>query len=223
MSNTLIIAPHEDDEVLGMGGTIYNICKEGDNSICVATIAVRRYNTKLREKIEEDDKEAYKAQQELGYKNRYRGMFEDERLDCCVSIMSKWIEDLVDDLHPIAVYTSWKGDNNQDHRAVFDATMIACRPHANKSIKVIRCYEVPSSTDQIVSAHDPFVPNYFVPILFEDLLAKNRAMKCYENEVRSEPNPRSGEGIANYARFRGQQCNNEFAEAFMTLYEVRSL
>ncbi len=61
------------------------------------------------------------------------------------------------------MYTHYWGDVNQDHRRMFEATLIACRPIPNSSIKQILCYETPSSTEW----GNPFEnnqPNLFVNI-----------------------------------------------------------
>ena len=38
------------------------------------------------------------------------------------------LEEVVQDVRPDIVYLPHRGDLNQDHRAVFDAVLVACRP-----------------------------------------------------------------------------------------------
>jgi hypothetical protein len=78
-------------------------------------------------------------------------------------------------------------------------------------------YEVPSSTTQGTKA---FFPNTYYILNKEDVDIKWQMILHYESEVRDYPNPRSAMGIETYARFRGMECNREFAEAYISLYKI---
>ena len=49
---------------------------------------------------------------------------------------------------------------------------------------------------------------------------KIETFSFYEDEYRPYPNPRNADGITAYADFRGMQCSNEYAEAFMSIRQV---
>lgn len=213
MSRILIIAPHADDEVLGVGATISKLKNEGD-IVSVIIVTERKYPG-----LTEQNAQITNCHKTLNYDNLYNLRLEDEYLDRSVVDIAKAIEPIYNKLSPDILYTCFSGDNNQDHRAVFDAVCIVCRPHANKKLKRLYCYEVPSSTDQTPAfTRMPFVPNIYSEITEQQLAIKQLAMSCYAGEVRSYPNPRSAMGIEVLARKRGMECNAEYAEAFMLVY-----
>lgn len=217
--NILVIAPHMDDEVLGCGGTIAKHVGDKDN-IFVCFIAHRIYNHKFdREKNEIEKKHACKAKKILCYKELQFFELKDERLDVSAQDIIIRLEKYVARIKPEIVYVSFMGDNNQDHRAVFDAARVVLRPIAAPFIKRIYMYEVPSSTEQSPSLpQTTFLPNYYVNIT-EFIDKKIKSFRCYKTERRGYPHPRSEEALRILAQKRGIEIGFEYAEAFMILRE----
>ena len=80
----LVIAPHMDDEVLGVGGTIARHASEGDE-VYVCYVAHRIYGHKYDdEKNRAEIQCALKAKEVLGYKEAEFLGLSDERLDACL-------------------------------------------------------------------------------------------------------------------------------------------
>lgn len=217
--NILVIAPHMDDEVLGSGGTIARHVENGDN-LSVCFIAHRIYNhqfDKMKNKIEKQH--AIKAKEVLGYKEAVFFELSDEQLDASVQNIIILLEEYVAKVRPNIVYIPFMGDNNQDHRATFDAARVVLRPSATSYIKCIYMYEVPSSTDQSPPlAESAFLPNYYVNIT-KYIDKKIEAFKLYETEKRTYPHPRSEEALRILAKKRGTEIGFKYAEAFITLRE----
>jgi LmbE family N-acetylglucosaminyl deacetylase len=215
----LVVAPHMDDEVLGCGGTIARHIESGDN-IFTCFVAHRAYYHRfdeLKNKIEKDHAE--RARDILGYKESVFFDLNDERLDVCIQDILIPLEDYIFKIKPDIVYCPFRGDNNQDHRAVFDAVRIAVRPAAAIFIKKLLMYEVPSSTEQSPPLHEnAFLPNYYVDIT-KCMDKKIEAFKCYETEKRDYPHPRSEKALRVLAQKRGVEIGFEYAEAFMLLRE----
>lgn len=215
----VVIAPHMDDEVLGVGGTIARHVAEGDE-VYVCFIAHRIYGHKFdeeRNKIEIQS--ALKAKRVLGYKEAEFLNLNDERLDVCIQDILIPLENYIKKIDPEIVYLNHRGDNHQDHRAVFHAAMVALRPFANKKIEKILCYEVPSSTEQSPPFNElAFLPNFYVNIE-KYLDTKIEALKCYQTEKREFPHPRSDKGIEILAMKRGLEIGFNAAEAFMLIRE----
>ena len=215
--NILVISPHMDDEVLGCGGTISRHVEEGsDVFVCFA--AHRVYNHKFDEKKNKVEKaHALKSKEILGYKEAVFFDLNDERLDVCVQDIIIPLEQYILKVKPAIVYCPFNGDNNQDHRAVFQAARVALRPVSTSYIKKILMYEVPSSTEQSPPLYEcAFLPNYYVNIT-DFIDRKLQAVTCYETERRQYPHPRSEKALKVLAQKRGTETGFDFAESFMVL------
>ena len=217
--NILIIAPHMDDEILGCGGTIAKHVDNKDN-VHVSFIAHRIYSHKFDKKKNETQKNhAIKAKKALGYKGSIFFELNDERLDTAIQDIIIPLEKYVLKIKPSIVYCPFQSDNNQDHRAVFNAARVVLRPIATPFINSIYMYEVPSSTDQSPPLPENiFLPNYYVNIT-KYIDKKIKAFKCYETEKRVYPHPRSEEALKVLAQKRGTEIGFKYAEAFMIIRE----
>jgi N-acetylglucosamine malate deacetylase 1 len=215
--NVLIIAPHMDDEVLGCGGTIVrHVASEDFVTVCV--VANRAYDHKYEPGLIEQEKASCKKAKEiLSYQDLVFLDLPDEQLDHSQIDIITPLEKIVGRCKPDIVYIPHRGDLNQDHRAVFEASRVVCRPNAVHRVTTLRAFEVPSSTDQVPGANEwPFLPNYYVNIA-GSLERKIEAMACYSTESKPFPHPRSREGLRVYAQKRGMEVGIETAEAFAVL------
>ena len=213
----LVIAPHMDDEVLGCGGTIAKHADNGDEvNVCI--VAHRVYNHKFDKKTNEIEKaHALKAKEILRYEEAVFFELNDERLDVSVQDIIIPLEKYISKVKPSIVYCPFKGDNNQDHRAVFQASRVALRPVATSFIKKILMYESPSSTEQSPPLFEnAFLPTYYVNIT-DFIDRKLQAVNCYETEKRQYPHPRSEKALSVLAQKRGTETGFDFAESFMIL------
>lgn len=219
MNKVLIIAPHMDDEVLGCGGVIAKHKDSGDK-VSVIFVAHRVYNHRFNDKRNNIEKtHAIKAKKVLGYDEVIFLDLPDERLDVAVQDIIIPIEKHFDKIRPDTVYIPFSSDNNQDHRAVFNAVRVVLRPSATPFVDKIYMYEVPSSTEQSPPLPENlFYPNYYVNI-GNRIEQKTSALKCYETETRSFPHARSEQGLMVLAMKRGMEIGFEYAEAFMILRE----
>ena len=213
----LIVAPHMDDEVLGCGGTIIRHVDSGDH-VTVCIVANRAYNHKYEPNLIEQEKECCKKAKEiLSYQNLIFLDLPDEQLDQSQISIIIPLEETMAECKPDIVYIPHRGDLNQDHRAVFEAVRVACRPNGKHGVATLRAFEVPSSTDQVSATNEwPFLPNYYVNVK-DTLEAKIEAMACYFIESKPFPHPRSPEGLRVYAKKRGMEVGMEAAEAFIVL------
>lgn len=216
----LVIAPHMDDEVLGCGGVICKHAAAGDD-VDVIFVAHRIYDhiyDVAKNNVER--LHALKAKEVLGYRDAVFLDMNDERLDASVQDVIVELEKHVSRLKPDIVYIPFRGDNHQDHRAVFDAARVALRPSATPYIKSIYMYEVPSSTEQSPA----MLENAFLPARYADIKPyvdkKIEALLCYETEKRKFPNPRSHEAIRLIAGKRGTESGFVAAEAFMVIRSI---
>lgn len=213
----LVVAPHMDDETLGAGGVIARHVTEGDD-VEVCFVAHRVYDHVFDEARNALERAcALRAQTVLGYKKAVFLDLPDEQLDLSLQQIIIRLEETARGCRPEIVYLPHRGDNNQDHRAVFEAARVAFRPTATPHVRRVLCYETPSSTEQSPPIPEAaFLPNCYVNIS-SFLECKLDAFRCYETERRKFPHPRSEEALQNLAERRGIESGFVAAEAFLLL------
>ena len=131
----------------------------------------------------------------------------------------KKIEAIIKDFKPYTVFTHFEGCLNIDHQIAFKATLTACRPLKEISVKKILSFEILSSTDWTHNQKKQFQPNYFIDIS-EEIKRKILSLKFYKSEVRKYPHSRSLKSVESLARVRGASSGCKFAEAFMLIRNI---
>lgn len=209
----LVFAPHNDDEILGVGGTMFKYSKSG------ADVYVCEVTTGPHGKINQQEaKEAHKL---IGVKesiflnlpvNELRTMKQTE--------LNAPIFEVVNNIKPDLVYVPHIGDMHTDHAAVTNSVLVSVRPTCSPFVKKTMCYETLSETGwNIPNSVNAFIPNIFVDIS-KEISMKIEAMKCYENQLQDYPFPRSIEAIIALSEFRGSTICVNNAEAFSLIREI---
>ena len=223
MKKNLIIAAHPDDEVIGCGGTIARLIKEGEivNIVFMAEGVTARYDRKeihsdkALSEIEVRKKNALKANKILGVKAKDIIFLKNTscRMDTVPLIEhSKSIEKYIKQFKPNRIFTHSPQDLNLDHRLTYQATMIAARPKKeNNFLTDILCFEILSRSN--LNLVDPFKPNFFINIT-KSINKKILALSKYQKEV-SKNSGRDKKKIKALAAYRATQCDGDFAEAFI--------
>lgn len=214
----LVIAAHPDDEVLGCGGTISKVVKEGaEVHVAIMTDGVGARGTLSAMKYQQRREVAVlEAANILGIPHPKLLSFPDNEMDSLSRLaLVNAIEELVSEYRPSIIFTHHSGDVNIDHRRVHEAVVTACRPQLNFPVKTLIFFEVPSSTEwQIPGSAPVFSPNLFINIE-TSLDKKLSAMMAYDDELRPWPHARSIDAIEYLARWRGASAGLPAAEAFM--------
>jgi len=226
--NILVIAAHPDDEILGCGGTIARLVKEGNTvyTLILGEGITSRDEKRDRHKNEEEIKKLRShikaANKIIGVKDVFVFDFPDNRFDTVALLdMVKIVETIKKRVYPDIIFTHHHGDLNIDHQITFQAVMTAFRPIRGEKAKDIYSFEVPSSTEwngPFPSAY--FMPNYFVDIS-KTLKLKIKALKEYKSEIREFPHPRSIKALETIAKYRGIQVGSEAVEAFEAVRIIR--
>ena len=214
-NKVLIVAAHSDDEVLGCGGTIAKLTKQGNEvAIIFMTNGVSSRNEKDElTKIQERKLHSEHAAEILGISQITQFDYPDNCMDTVPLLhVTQSIEEELLKFQPDIVITHFANDLNIDHSTVARATLTATRPLAGSSVKKVLGFEVSSSTEWAFDAPH-FKPNYFVNIS-ESFNLKIDAMRAYDSELRARPHPRSLEGIEALASLRGSASGYRYAEAF---------
>ena len=217
MDKVLVIGAHADDEVLGVGGTIQKHVEKGD----VVTVVI--VSNRLPEQTAIDEKlHAEQARGVLKYSQLKFLNLKDMALDTCIYDIIQPLEALYNSIEPTIVYTHYNGDNNQDHRAVYEATTVITRPKWRPPRQLFS-YEVISSTDQCASfSHCTYQPSYYNKLTKKQVFNKILALEQYKHQAEEWPLPRCPETIETYAKFRGVQCGEKYAEALTLIRQIKN-
>lgn len=216
----LVIAPHRDDEVIGVGGTIAKHSSLGDSVyVCVITHGIEPVcDADLDQKIRN---ECIKADKLLGVKETFFHDFPAAMLETVPryelnGVLIKNIQEIKPDI----VYIPHRGDLQLDHKMTVDASMVALRPKYEHVVKKIYAYETLSETGWNV----PNVTNDFIPTSYIDISGylekKIDAMQIFTTQIEDYPHPRSAEAIKALAMYRGSTVNVYAAEAFSLVREI---
>lgn len=216
----LVISPHPDDEVLGVGGTMRRLADEG-HEVTVAIVTKGWSPLFPDEQVAQVRAEAQDANAALGV-NRVR--FMDLPVTKLHAIpeheLNAAFDALIMDEQPEWVFLPFPGDRHEDHRQVFDAALIALRPVPDRAfVKRILCYETVSETHWSVSHLEPaFQPQLWFDIT-DQLAAKLAAMRIYASQLRPAPDARSLEALQALATWRGSIVGMSAAETFVLARE----
>lgn len=216
---TLWVVAHPDDEVLGGGGTLARLAENGVENYVIFMTNGEGSRSSSAEKIDERKACMNNALDLLNIKDFWQFDFPDNEMDT-VPILDvvKKIESISQRLNPSYVFTHSRSDLNVDHQVVATASVTAHRPAHTQTTGVL-AFEILSSTEWSFDSHKTFKPNYFVNIT-DQLEKKKQAMRCYNNELRAFPHPRTIGAIEAQARLRGSMIGVPYSEAFES-YWVR--
>ncbi len=196
---TLIIAPHADDEVLGCFSYL-------DQRAHVLHLGVEnRPDIPRARRLEEVAAAASVAGfswKALEFEvNRYR----------CAELIAV-IEEAVGRLRPSTILIP-EPSYNQDHRATYDAAIVATRPHDRDwLVDNVLLYEQPHS---VLWRHGgEHEPNRFNEI---DISKKLALYELYESQVRGHRSPQI---VTALALLRGAQIRVPYAEGFYVKRQI---
>lgn len=213
----LVFAPHNDDEVLGVGGTIAKFAKQGHEIyICEVTAWLEQ-----KERTMNLQKQAVQAHDILGVKDTiFLNLPVVHLKDTATPKINKMFIEVVDRLKPNIAFIPHVGDMHIDHYETTMAAMVALRPINNPQLKAIYAYETLSETEWNI----PNVTNAFLPTVYSDIgetfESKIRAMQCFTTQLHDFPHPRSLKAIEVLAHLRGSTIGVDYAEAFSLIRKV---
>jgi len=216
----LVIVAHPDDEVIGAGGTIARHVAEGDQVYwCVVTEGHAPFRSE--EQLAAARAQVWQVQRVLGIEEVFFCGFPTVSLNTVpYREVSTALQRLVDQVMPQVVYTTPPSDVNQDHRIVYDCTLVATRPLPGCTVRRLLCYEIgTASRFGLPAGSSPFVPNVFVDISLY-LEKKLEAMSCYGTQLHEYPHPRSLRGLRLLAEERGLGVGMKAAECFQLVREL---
>lgn len=216
----LVVAPHADDEVLGVGGTIAKYIDEGHEVyVCVMTTGhPSMFSQEILDKLR---LEAIATHKFLGVKDTFF-------LDLPAVMLSevpkykvnKKINEVIDNVQPDIVFIPHFGDMHLDHYIVSQAAMVGVRPIKEHKIIEVYSYETLSETEwNIPHVANAFIPNTYIDVT-DYLDKKKKAMEHFTTQLTEFPHPRSIETIESLAKLRGSTIGVRAAEAFCLVRRI---
>ncbi|OTG85728.1 hypothetical protein B9T31_11275 [Acinetobacter sp. ANC 4558] len=197
----IAIGAHPDDIELGCGASLAKLANDGFNIYAIVLSLGDKGNPQNKNRMIE----TRYALNALGVKESFFFDFEDTKLALNLSEIITVLENIFKEVSLSStikrIYTMYVEDRHQDHRAIYDASIVAFR-----AVKQILCYETPSST------------TYFNPKVFENfdeifLEKKITALKYHESQMHRTYMDENF--IRSIARFRGQQAGYLLSEGFV--------
>ncbi len=220
--SVLVFAPHADDEVLGVGGTIARHVADGDNVILSVLTGSGDgdhpiWPNSLWDKIRD---ECLNSSEILGI---HDVIFENLPA-ACLDFTASWkinkvVENILRRVQPSVVYVPFFYDLHKDHSAIAYGAHVATRSYLKSasSIRKILAYETLSETHVV----PPYPINAFLPNVFVNIEStidlKIEAMKAYGSQLQPDGLPRSLATIRALATLRGSNIATSAAEAFMLI------
>jgi len=216
MQNILVLAAHPDDETLGCGGTIARLASEGHKiKLITFTDGV---SSRVDNQLENRNQQLEKVAKTLGIDSYASGDFPDNQIDSIPLLkLCHFIEKECKDFLPDIIFTHHPDCLNIDHSLVYRATITVFRPQNGKKQSILSYY-VPSSTN-----YNPFVRSgsHTYYILDENAIQhKIKALKIYDEEMRTYPHTRSYQNIMNLAKVNGSEIGTIYAEKFLIIRNI---
>lgn len=221
----LVVAPHADDETLGVGGTIRWHVERGDQ----VTVAVMTgsgpephpiFSSEVWDTVRAEAAEAMKVLgvEQLIFREIPAVLVPEQP----VWQINKEAGEILQEVQPEILYVPFPFDLHLDHRAIFYAFSVAWRPHSTvgRGLREIYAYETLSETHwNPAYLEASFTPNVFVDVT-NTLPKKLEAMACYKSQLQEPPHARSLKALKDMAGFRGAQVSLEAAEAFVLIRKL---
>lgn len=204
----VIISPHFDDEILGVGGTMNKYSTDDWTLVYVTSANEERIQERDRMLSHLKSKVQKIKIVDLNFKDSGSGIGEFDLDSTNLSKLAKLIEKHCEAAE--IVYIPFKS-LHQDHQVINHACLIALRSFQGTILE----YEY---TDQF-SQFNTMTANYFERL--DDISIRNKVyqMRAYFSQVN---NLRDEEAIVSLAKIRGYQCGFPYAEGFNLIRHINN-
>lgn len=185
----LCVVAHADDEALFMGATIAQLTRDGvPVRVFVMSDGVSSRTGATKRAAQRRAKHFQDACDVLGADGVLANVFPDQQSDTVPQLtINRAVEQEIRSWVPTHVYTHHVGDLNLDHRRVAEAVLVATRGFSGEVYSMAP--EWPSRC--VGPAWSPTIER-----AIQDAIAvKVDACKCYVDELRPYPHPRSEQAI----------------------------
>jgi LmbE family N-acetylglucosaminyl deacetylase len=180
---TIVIAPHPDDEVLGVGGTLLRRKAEGAKVAWLIVTAISVESGWNEEKVKQRADEIHQVTELFGFDEVFALNFPTTQLDHLpIGDLIVEVSNAFRSFDPEEVFVPHPSDVHTDHRIAFNAVASSTKWFRYPTVKRVLAYETLSETDFGLGTEQGFRPNVFIDItpFLEDKL---RAMDLYASEL----------------------------------------
>jgi LmbE family N-acetylglucosaminyl deacetylase len=216
----LVVAPHPDDETLGVGGTIHRLVLQGAD-VCVAVMTGEGkgvhplFPPESFRMVQQEFREAMKT---LGVtQTRFTNLPTTLLTETPVHEINRAAALIVQDVQPDLIFLPFEHDLHRDHGIINYAFAVALRPHlpGRRGDHLVLNYETLSETHlQSPYSKASFEPQFWIDIT-SSIDVKLAALACFDSQVSPAPALRSLETVRSLASLRGAQIGVSAAEAFV--------
>ncbi|MFN0058899.1 MAG: PIG-L deacetylase family protein [Planctomycetota bacterium] len=218
----LVLSPHADDETIGCGGLMAKI-KDlgGEVYVMVMTVGdLDHYDGREGRTSGQTRTDELAAAMDVFGVDDWEIVIKDSdwhlRLDGMprrdlVNLLEREARLAIDKIKPTALAIP-APSFNQDHVALHDAAITACRPHL-ASMKPFQRLVLVADSPQLAWNTRTFQPNFYVDIT-KYLDTKLRAFAKHESQQRPSPHMGGIESLRLLAEWRGREISVGAAEAY---------
>jgi len=220
INKALIIAPHQDDETLGCGATIFKLKKNKTKISCVFIGNPSGYVTN-KKLLNQKYKEFQKVKKFYKFSNVYELNLKSSKFHAYgKSLLIQKLSKIITIEKPDTLFINYSDDVHSDHSHVFECCKPFLKSFRYKYIKNVLMMEIISETDQnFLSLKKNFKPNFFFNV--DNFIKKKcKALKLYKSDLGKSPFPRTVENILALAKLRGAQSGLKYAESFILVKQI---
>ncbi|MDE6498437.1 MAG: PIG-L family deacetylase [Muribaculaceae bacterium] len=203
----LVIAPHADDEVLGVGGYLLHEKAHGaEIMLVIGTIG----GTDIRQNYDVRMAEFNAVCERLGARGEVLFKNMDTLMDTLPAFeITSRLDKIVDSFRPDEIFINYRS-LHQDHIKLYECALASMRLREGYSPRLVALYEYPFATTQV----GPIGGGYMYHDISDCIEEKVALFELYATQIRATPSPLNREGVLALARIRGVECGTEYAEKF---------
>lgn len=214
----LVIAPHADDELIGLGGSLLKWKGLGSKTL-IALVACSDIYMHHKKQIVEGSvrlREFAEICGEISSEEYINLGMKDSELDTHpLSQLVSQLDKIIEEFNPSVIIFP-EPSYHQDHQYVNRACTASLRPTKENRPRLIMTYEIPTSTWS--GSAPSFIPNYHVDI--SNFIEKKISLfnEVYVSQFTQESRQKlASQGILDHAKYRGMECGKPYAESFRLL------
>lgn len=221
INNLLVIAPHIDDETLGCGGTLLKL-KKLRKKISMILVSEASGYTKDKEILIKKEEQVQKVKKIYKFNNFIRFGYPSSQIYKIdeKELITKF-DGIIKKIKPDTIIIPFINDVHSDHRIISNVVQSCVKIFRKEYVKTILFCEIISETDHSLSSsiNGGFNPNLFIDVS-KEFKKKIEIFKIFKTENGKHPFPRSLESLTSLLKYRGSQCNCNYAEAFMIVRTI---